>query len=69
MSNQSIQPGPSRTGTIAGAGPPRSLRRTATAIQGLSPDYFPFLMATSIISTGTFLPACSRDRMTRSSAT
>jgi hypothetical protein len=41
--------------TIAGDGPSRSLRRTATAIQGLSPGYFPFVMATSIISTGTFL--------------
>jgi tellurite resistance protein TehA-like permease len=29
--------------------------RAATAIQGLSPGYFPFVMATSIISTGTFL--------------
>jgi len=34
---------------------PRSPRRTATAIQGLSPGYFPFVMATSIISTGAFL--------------
>ena len=41
--------------TIAEDGPSRSLRRTATAIQGLSPGYFPFVMATSIISTGTFL--------------
>ncbi len=29
--------------------------RAATAIQSLSPAYFPFVMATSIISTGTFL--------------
>ena len=41
--------------TIAGDGPSRSLRRTAAAIQSLSPGYFPFVMATSIISTGTFL--------------
>jgi len=36
-------------------GQPRSLGRTATAVQSLSPGYFPFVMATSIISTGTFL--------------
>ncbi len=41
--------------TIAGAGPPRSPGRIAAAVQSLSPGYFPFLMATSIISTGTFL--------------
>jgi tellurite resistance protein TehA-like permease len=41
--------------TIARDGQPRSLRRTASAIQSLSPGYFPFVMATSIISTGTFL--------------
>jgi tellurite resistance protein TehA-like permease len=29
--------------------------RTATAVQSLSPGYFPFVMATSIISTGSFL--------------
>jgi hypothetical protein len=40
--------------TIAEDGPSRSLRRTAAAIQGLSPGYFPFVMATSIISTGRF---------------
>jgi tellurite resistance protein TehA-like permease len=45
----------SRTITIAGDEPWGSLRRTATAIQGLSPGYFPFVMASSIISTGTFL--------------
>jgi len=45
----------SRIMTIAGDGQPRSLGRTATAIQSLSPGYFPFMMATSIISTGTFL--------------
>jgi hypothetical protein len=28
---------------------------SATAIQTLSPGYFPFVMATSIISTGPFL--------------
>jgi tellurite resistance protein TehA-like permease len=32
-----------------------SSRVSATAIQSLSPGYFPFVMATSIISTGTFL--------------
>jgi tellurite resistance protein TehA-like permease len=36
-------------------GQPRSSGRTATAVQSLSPGYFPFVMATSIISTGTFL--------------
>ena len=41
--------------TIARDGQPRSLGRTATAIQDLSPGYFPFVMATSIISTGAFL--------------
>ena len=41
--------------TIAGDEPSGSLRRTVTAIQGLSPGYFPLVMATSIISTGTFL--------------
>ena len=41
--------------TLAGDGQPRSLRRTATAVQGLSPGYFPFVMATSIISTATSL--------------
>jgi tellurite resistance protein TehA-like permease len=45
----------SGTVTMAAEEPSRSLRRTATAIQGLSPGYFPFVMATSIISTGTFL--------------
>jgi tellurite resistance protein TehA-like permease len=29
--------------------------RTAAVVQSLSPGYFPFVMATSIISTGTFL--------------
>jgi tellurite resistance protein TehA-like permease len=29
--------------------------RAAAAVQSLSPGYFPFVMATSIISTGTFL--------------
>src|SRR5580700_4010185 len=45
----------SGTVTMAAEEPSRSLRRTATAIQGLSPGYFPFVMATSIISTGTFV--------------
>jgi tellurite resistance protein TehA-like permease len=36
-----------------GESPP--LRRTETALQSLSPGYFPFVMATSIISTGTSL--------------
>jgi tellurite resistance protein TehA-like permease len=36
-------------------GQPRSAGRTATAVRSLSPGYFPFVMATSIISTGTFL--------------
>jgi tellurite resistance protein TehA-like permease len=34
---------------------PRSLRRAATATASLSPGSFPFVMATGIISTGTFL--------------
>ena len=34
---------------------PRSAGRTATATLKLSPAYFPFVMATSIISTGMFL--------------
>jgi tellurite resistance protein TehA-like permease len=33
----------------------RSLGRTATAIRDLHPGYFAFVMATGIISTGTFL--------------
>ena len=33
----------------------RSLGRTATAVKNLSPGYFSFVMATSIISTGSFL--------------
>jgi hypothetical protein len=41
--------------TIAAEGQPRSAGRTATAVQSLSPGYFPFVMATSIISTATFL--------------
>ena len=41
--------------TIARDGQPRSLGWTAAAIQDLSPGYFPFVMATSIISTGAFL--------------
>src|ERR1700722_16436919 len=45
----------SRTMKIAGDEPSGSLRRTAPAIGGLSPGYFPCVMATSIISTGTFL--------------
>ena len=45
----------SRTTMIAGDGQSPSPGRTATAVQSLSPGYFPFVMATSIISTGTFL--------------
>jgi tellurite resistance protein TehA-like permease len=41
--------------TAARDGEPRSRGRTATAVQGLSPGYFPFVMATSIISTGASL--------------
>ena len=33
----------------------RSLGRTATAVRDLHPGYFAFVMATGIISTGTFL--------------
>jgi tellurite resistance protein TehA-like permease len=41
--------------TGAAGGQTRSLSRTATAIRDLHPGYFAFVMATSIISTGTFL--------------
>jgi hypothetical protein len=44
-----------RTMTIAGDGRGRSLGRIVTAIKNLDPGYFAFVMATSIISTGTFL--------------
>jgi tellurite resistance protein TehA-like permease len=43
------------TGPGAAGGQPRSLSRTATAIRDLHPGYFAFVMATGIISTGTFL--------------
>ena len=43
------------TGPGAAGGQPRSLSRTATAIRDLYPGYFAFVMATGIISTGTFL--------------
>ena len=52
------QPSDSGAATITGDGQPgesRPLRRTETALQSLSPGYFPFVMATSIISTGTSL--------------
>jgi tellurite resistance protein TehA-like permease len=52
------QPSDSGAATITGDGQPgesRPLRRTETALQGLSPGYFPFVMATSIISTGMSL--------------
>jgi tellurite resistance protein TehA-like permease len=58
--NQSIQPGPS--GKVTGLTGQDRIRpdhgqrgRAAAAVQALSPGYFPFLMATSIISTGSFL--------------
>jgi tellurite resistance protein TehA-like permease len=56
--NPSIQPDPS--GDVAGLVGRDRIRPdhrelTAAAVQGLSPGYFPFLMATSIISTGSFL--------------
>jgi tellurite resistance protein TehA-like permease len=41
--------------TGAAGGQTRSLSRTATAIKDLHPGYFAFVMATGIISTGTFL--------------
>ena len=41
--------------TGAAGGQARSLSRTATAIRDLHPGYFAFVMATGIISTGTFL--------------
>ena len=42
-------------GTDAAGGQARSLSRTATTIRDLHPGYFAFVMATGIISTGTFL--------------
>ena len=42
-------------GTGAAGAQARSLGRAATAIRGLHPGYFAFVMATGIISTGTFL--------------
>ena len=42
-------------GTGAAGGQARSLSRTAAAIRDLQPGYFAFVMATGIISTGTFL--------------
>jgi tellurite resistance protein TehA-like permease len=36
-------------------GQQRTLGRTATAIKELNPGYFAFVMATGIVSTGTFL--------------
>jgi tellurite resistance protein TehA-like permease len=43
------------TGTGAAGSQPRRLGLTATAIKDLHPGYFAFVMATGIISTGTFL--------------
>ncbi len=43
------------TGTGAAGGQTRSLGRAATAIRDLHPGYFAFVMATGIISIGTFL--------------
>ncbi len=43
------------TGTGAADGRARSLSRPAAAIKDLDPGYFAFVMATGIISTGTFL--------------
>ena len=45
----------STMGTGAAGGQARSLSRTAAAIRDLQPGYFAFVMATGIISTGTFL--------------
>ena len=45
----------STMGTGAAGGQARSLSRTATTIRDLHPGYFAFVMATGIISTGTFL--------------
>ena len=42
-------------GTGADDGQAQSLSRTASAIRDLHPGYFAFVMATAIISTGTFL--------------
>src|SRR6516225_9718795 len=42
-------------GTGVVGGQTRSLGRAATAIRDLHPGYFAFVMATGIISTGTFL--------------
>jgi hypothetical protein len=43
------------TGSGAGDGQARSLSRAATIIKNLHLGYFAFVMATGIISTGTFL--------------
>ena len=48
----------SRIMTIARDGQPRSLRRTASAIQSLSPGYFPFVMAAA--ASVARIPARSR---------
>ena len=42
-------------GTSAADKQPRSLSRAATTIRDLHPGYFAFVMATGIVSTGTFL--------------
>src|SRR6516225_4932885 len=42
-------------GTGVVGGQTRSLGRAATAIRDLNPGYFAFVMATGIVSTGTFL--------------
>ncbi|MBV9206025.1 MAG: tellurite resistance/C4-dicarboxylate transporter family protein [Actinobacteria bacterium] len=42
-------------GTGAAEGEPRRLSRAAAAVKDLQPGYFAFVMATGIISTGTFL--------------
>src|ERR1039458_7134548 len=43
------------TGTGAAGGQARSMGLIATAVRDLHPGYFAFVMATGIISTGTFL--------------
>jgi len=43
------------TGTGAAGGQARSMSLMATAVRDLHPGYFAFVMATGIISTGTFL--------------
>jgi tellurite resistance protein TehA-like permease len=54
MASQDTAPDPGLV-TSSGDEPPRPRSRVAAAAAALSPAYFPFVMATSIISTASFL--------------